>query len=118
MKPNRRQIVRMSETVFGPYDLDGPVQDDMSLLELSYSRQTGNGCYLMRMDPGAVTIPHEHDGVEDFLVIDGDLIESDGTVLGPGDFVSYPPGSHHNSRTEKGCLLFVCEWGKPDNEES
>ena len=38
-------------------------------------------------------------------ILEGELIESDGTVLKKGDFVSYPPDSYHNSRTETGCLL-------------
>ena len=51
--------------------------------------------------------PTPHEGLEDFDAIDGD-----GTVFGPGDFVSYQPGIRHNSRTETGCVLRVCEWGK------
>ena len=51
--------------------------------------------------------------VEDYLILEGELIESDGHVLKPGDFVSYRPGSHHNSRTETGCLLVGFDWGKP-----
>ena len=42
---------------------------------------------------------------EIYLILEGELIESDGTVLKKGDFVSYPPASYHNSRTETGCLL-------------
>lgn len=39
-------------------------------------------------------------------------IDGDGTVLGPGGFVSYQPGTRHNSRTETGCVPLVCERGK------
>ncbi|OFW75332.1 MAG: hypothetical protein A2Y55_12845 [Actinobacteria bacterium RBG_16_68_12] len=77
----------------------------MSWLPVSFDRETGHGCYLMRMQPGAVTIAHDHPGMEEFLVLEGGLVDSDGTVFGPGDFVSYEPGTHHNSWTEKGCLL-------------
>ena len=44
--------------------------------------------------------------------LEGEVIESDGTRLQAGDFVSYPPGSHHNTRTETGCLLIGFDWGK------
>jgi hypothetical protein len=51
---------------------------------------------------------------EDFLIIEGELIESDGRVLKAGDFVHYEPGTHHNSRTEKGCLLIGIDWRRSD----
>ena len=75
-------------------------QPEIGWLPLSYN-ETGNGCYAMRMAPGSETLWHEHRGMEDFLVLEGELIESDGTVLKAGDFVSYQPGSTHNSF---GCL--------------
>jgi len=100
-------------TPFLAYDLEGPVQPEMSWLPVSYDRTTGNGCYLMRMQPGAVTIAHEHPGVEDFLILEGELIDDDGAVFRPGDFVSYVAGTWHNSRTVTGCLIAVFEWGVP-----
>ena len=96
------------------YDMDGEVQDNMSYIPLSYDKNgDGNGSYVIRMQPGAVTIPHVHDGNEDYLILEGELIESDGTVLRTGTFVHYDPGTHHNSRTETGCLLIAVDWGKP-----
>ena len=67
----------------------------------------------MRMAPGSKTFWHEHGGMEDFLVLEGELIESDGTVLKAGDFVSYQPGSAHSSRTDNGCLIIGFDWGNP-----
>jgi hypothetical protein len=107
-----RRIVRAA-TPFLAYDLEGPIQPEMSWLPVSYDRTTGNGCYLMRMQPGAATIAHEHPGIEDFLMLEGDLIDDDGVVFRPGDFVSYAAGTWHNSRTETGCLIAVFEWGVP-----
>lgn len=108
-----RVVVNAHTTRFLPYDLEGPVQPEMSWLPVSYDRETGQGCYLMRMDPGAVTLAHEHPGMEEFLILEGDLVDSDGAVFGPGDFVSYQAGTQHNSWTEKGCLLAVFEWRRP-----
>ena len=34
----------------------------------------------MRMEPGAVTIAHDHAGMEEFLILEGDLVDSDGTT--------------------------------------
>ena len=112
--PNReRKIVNIYQTPYRPYDGEGPLQPEMSWLPLSYDADgTGNGCYVIRMTPGSETIAHTHDGVEDFLILEGEVIESDGTRLQAGDFVSYPPGSHHNTRSETGCLLIGFDWGK------
>lgn len=112
-RPGRR-VVSISDAHFGAYDLDGQVQSDIHLLEISYDRAAGNGCYLMRMQPGARTVAHIHQGVEDFLILEGDLVDDDGTIFRPGDVVSYAPGTRHSSRTENGCLIAVFEWGKPE----
>ena len=108
--PTKRTVVNAHTTPYLPYDLEGPVQAEMSWLPLSYDRETGIGSYLMRMEPGAVTIEHDHDVMEEFLIVEGDLVDSDGTVFGPGDFVSYEGGTRHNSWTEGGCVIAVVEW--------
>ena len=100
-----RRVTNIFDTPYMAYDLDGPVQKDMQLLNLSYNKDSGLGWYVIRMAPGAATIPHTHNSREEYLILEGDLIESDGTVLREGDFVNYAPGTHHNSRTENGCLL-------------
>jgi anti-sigma factor ChrR (cupin superfamily) len=111
--PEGRVVVNAHTTSFLPYDLEGPVQPEMSWLPVSFDRETQHGSSLMRMQPGAVTIAHGHPGMEEFLILDGDLVDSDGSVFGPGDFVSYVAGTHHNSWTETGCLLVVFEWQRP-----
>ena len=115
MNRDDRTIVNIHETAFDAYDLEGPAQEDMSLLSVSYSAETRRGIYVIRMEPGAVTIPHTHECMEEFLILEGELIESDGTVLKQGDFTSYRPGSHHNSRTESGCLLVGFDWDPPQH---
>lgn len=107
----RRMIINIESADYGLYDQEGPAQPEIGWLPLSINRD-GNGCYAMRMAPGATTIRHEHAGMEDFLILEGELIESDGTVLKRGDFVSYQPGTSHFSRTETGCFLIGCDWGK------
>ncbi len=109
-----RTVVNAHTTPFLPYDLEGPVQPELSWLPISYDRDAGVGSYLMRMEPGAVTIEHDHDVMEEFLVLEGDLVDSDGAVFGPGDLVSYEAGTRHNSWTEGGCLIAVFEWRRPD----
>ena len=110
-----RTVVNIHATPFREYDMEGPVQPEMSWLPVSYDGATGQGSYVMRMEPGAVTIAHDHAGMEEFLILEGELIDDDGTTFGPGDFVSYESGTHHNSRTETGCLIAVFEWRRPDS---
>jgi anti-sigma factor ChrR (cupin superfamily) len=80
----------------------------MSWIPLSGA--TGNGsyeCFLLRMDAGASSRPHEHTGNEEFLVVDGELIDCDGEVFRSGDYVRFQPGSRHSSHTLAGCTLLV-----------
>lgn len=107
-----RTVVNIFDAPFQAYDLEGPVQEDMSYLRLTLNKDGDDrGFYAIRMQPGAATIAHTHRFNEDYLILEGDLIEPDGRVLGPGDFVHYDPGTFHNSRTETGCLLIGCDWG-------
>jgi mannose-6-phosphate isomerase-like protein (cupin superfamily) len=105
-----RRIYELRNLPMQPYDLDGPLQDDMAYAPLSYDPRTQRGSYLMRMEPGAATIHHTHASREEFLVLEGELIEDDGTVLKTGDWIVYEPGSDHHTRTETGCLLLGLDW--------
>jgi len=71
---------------------------------------------MIRMEPGAETIAHIHQRREEYFIIEGDLVESDGKVLGPGDYVVYQPGSYHNSRTVNGCLLIAIDFSFTDGK--
>ena len=59
------------------------------------------------MEPNAKSLPHEHTGFEEFLILDGHLIDHDGKTFKKGDFVSFEPGSKHSSYTKNGCLVLV-----------
>jgi mannose-6-phosphate isomerase-like protein (cupin superfamily) len=59
------------------------------------------------MEPGATTLAREH------LVLEGDLVDSDGTAFRKGDFVSCETGTRHRSWSEGSCLLAVFEWQRP-----
>lgn len=105
-----QRILSVAKTPMQAYDLEGPVQPEISWLPVSYRRDSGVGSYLMRMQPGAVVFEHTHPGYEEFVMLEGELIDSDGTVYKTGDFVSFEPGSRHGSHTETGCLIAVFEW--------
>ena len=108
-----RRIFPTRRLALGAYDLDGPVQPDIAWAPLSYDTACERGSYLMRLAPGAQTIPHRHAAREEYLILEGEAIESDGTVLRPGDWIVHEPGSQHGTRTETGCLLLGIDWDPP-----
>ena len=115
MPESERRVVNVLREPFLPYDMEGPLQEDITWLPVSWDDDAGQGSYLMRMEPGARTLSHEHAGFEEFLIVEGTLMDSDGTVFRAGDFVSYRGGVHH-SWTETGCVIAVFEWQPPATE--
>ena len=80
----------------------------MSWYKISYNKKDGgHGTYVLKMEPGAKSLLHEHVGYEEFLMLEGELIDLDGKVFKKGDFVTFEPGSTHSSRTKNGCLVLV-----------
>ena len=80
----------------------------MSWHKISYNREDGGqGSYLLKMDSNAKSLPHLHTGYEEFLILEGELFEPDGTIFKKGDFVTFEPGSKHSSYTKDGCLILV-----------
>lgn len=62
---------------------------------------------LVRMSPGARVPAHRHRGVEQCLVLEGDL-RSVANILVAGDFNCAPAGSIHDElTTERGALLLI-----------
>ena len=86
---------------------DGSEATDQSFLQLDDSFPPGSGFYIYKMGPGAVTTPHEHTCRENFLILEGELIDNDGYVYRKGDLVMLDQGTQHSSTAPKGCLLAV-----------
>ena len=53
-----RLVVNAHTIPFSRVRPRGPVQPEMSWLPVSFDRESGEGCYLMRMQPDALTIEH------------------------------------------------------------
>jgi anti-sigma factor ChrR (cupin superfamily) len=103
-----RKIISTRDDEFKPYDRYGEPIPGMSWIALSGELLNGEfECFLLRMDPGAQSKPHEHMGFEEFLVMEGELIDCDGTSYHSGDFVRFLPSSKHSSHTPEGCTLLV-----------
>ena len=108
---NDRRVFDIHNLEFLPFDRYGAPVPKMSWHIISYNQKNGQGSYVLKMEPGAQTVPHMHMGFEEFLMIEGELIDSDGTVFKKGEFVSFEPGSQHSSISETGALIVVFQRG-------
>ena len=105
---NKRKITNPYNLEFIPFDNYGVTVPGMSWHKISYNKENGGqGTYVLKMEPGAKSLPHEHTGFEEFLMLDGELIDPDGRIFKKNDFVSFEPGTKHSSHTVKGCLVLV-----------
>jgi len=104
---HKRKITNLSKLKFKPFDKYGKPIKGWSWHKISFDEKTNFGTYISKLDPNTKTVPHEHTGHEEFLILDGELIDSDGTIFKKGDFVSYEPNSSHSSYTKKGCLILT-----------
>ena len=105
---SERFIKNINDLEFKPFDNYGKPVQGMSWHKISYDKSNGGfGTYILKMEAGAKSLPHVHQGYEEFYVIDGELQDADGKIFKKGDFVTFEPGSTHNSYTKNGCLLIV-----------
>lgn len=109
MKPiaaGDRRIANVHSAEFEPWDAER--EPGTSILQLNPAQPRGVGFYIYRMAPGARSTPHRHGGAEEFVMLEGELIDNDGTVYRPGDVVWLAPGTEHRSHSPGGCLIAVC----------
>ena len=104
---NKRKITNPFNVKFEPFDNYGPADPGMGWHKISYNKETGQGTYILKMDPGSRSLAHEHKNYEEFLMLDGELIDPDNQVFKKGDFITFEPGSSHSSHTKYGCLILV-----------
>jgi quercetin dioxygenase-like cupin family protein len=97
-----RKVVNYRTARFKPYALQGEIQKDLTWCNVSYDAKTGQGIFLIKFAPGGTSIAHEHLDYEEFIVLEGDLTDSDGTTYRQGDVVSLKPGSRHFSVSHGG----------------
>ena len=104
--PDTRRAANLSDG-FTPFVYPDGVALGDAILQPNPDRPLGEGFHLYRMPPGMTTRGHRHNGEEHFYVLDGELIDNDGTVFRQGDIVSYRDGTEHSSHTPGGCTLVV-----------
>jgi hypothetical protein len=109
MKPvaeGERLVINLDEIEFEPY-ISSRGEEDGLAFQLDSSKPLGTGFHIYKMEPGYTTIPHQHSGNEEFLILSGDLTDNDGTVYREGDLVLMKDGTEHCSHTENGCVIVV-----------
>ena len=110
MKPiadSERRVVNVDTGEFKPFLNSDGSENGTFALQLDPSKPFGSGFHLYRMEPGARSEAHEHMGLEQFYVIEGELIDNDGTVYRAGDLVCLDEGTQHSSTSPNGCFLAV-----------
>lgn len=106
VKPGERLIANINRADYEDFINEDGLKDG-SVLQLNRDLPIGTGFHVYKMAPGTTTIPHEHRGAEEFLLISGDLTDNDGTEYQVGDLVLMKAGTQHSSTTRDGCLLAV-----------
>jgi putative transcriptional regulator len=74
---------------------------------LSKGPHPGHQVYLIALEPGAKVAEHDHSVIEEMYIISGHL-ETEGRVLGPGDFMRGEAGTHHHEcGSPDGCVALL-----------
>lgn len=103
----KRRVVNAMTADYKPYAIKGREQSDILWHNISWSEEDQSGFFLVRFEPGGTSTPHEHLGVEEFVVLDGEFEDCDGRVYRKGDCVSLSAGSRHYSHSKTGCTVAV-----------
>ena len=102
-----RVVVNIAKADFTTFSVDGKDVPGQSYLQLDSGYPPAAGFHIYRMAPGTWTQAHEHTCAEQFLVLEGEVSDHDGTVYRQGDFVLLKKGTRHNSFSRTGCTLAV-----------
>ncbi len=102
----KRRVVNIEHGEYLPlYDDDN--REDGEVLQINPNKRLGYGFHVYRMPPGHLTTTHVHEGDEEFLVLEGEVIDHDGYRYGKGDLVWLEANTEHNSYSPNGALLAV-----------
>ena len=82
-------------------------QEGIFIKPLFYDDQSGLATTLVKMMPGTALPAHQHNGVEQFFIIEGDCSVR-GEVLGPGDYHRASAGTiHETTFTDHGTIFLL-----------
>jgi len=114
LDPSLRTLTDTAAGNLRPYDRYGAPIEGMHWIPLSVDIDGDLDIFLLKMEPGAQSRPHEHVQVEQFLVLEGALRDCDGTVMPAGTFARFEAGSLHFSTADEttGCVLLTILRGR------
>ena len=104
---SQRLVANVATATFKPFYAGGDAIKGQSYFQFDETFPKGCGFHLYRMEPGSTSQPHEHTCHEQFFVLDGEVVDHDGYVYKPGDFVLLKQGTRHSSHTKTGATLVV-----------
>ena len=108
MKPIAPEDWRLANIRTGAYaPVCSDAKPDSEVRQVNPNRPTGCGFLAYRVAPGHVNAPHSHDGDEEVLVLEGEIVDHHGYRYGPGDLIRLRDGTEHCSRSPDACLLAV-----------
>ena len=103
----RRMIIETELECFSPYNKYGTVCSGLTWIPLSKDEKLEHEVFIIKFEPGSSSSLHKHKGYEEFYVIEGELIDNDGTVFKKGDYIKFQKGTKHSSHSKTGCTLLV-----------
>jgi anti-sigma factor ChrR (cupin superfamily) len=98
----KKVVVRSQEMDWTPSPAGGILRKPLAREEA----ERGHATSIVRYEPGAQFLRHEHPLGEEILVLEGVFSDETGDY-GPGTYLRNPPGSGHSPFSVEGCLLFV-----------
>lgn len=107
-----RKVSNIHSADYEPWDPEGKIERGTSIIQLNRSAGRGVGFYIYKMEPGARSAPHRHGGAEEFVIIEGEIIDNDGTVYRAGDVVWLAGGTEHTSYAPNGAIIAVYAEGE------
>lgn len=107
----KRQIIETKDEELLAYNRYGKVSSGLKWLPLSKDENLEHEVFIIRFEADSSSNLHRHNGYEEFYVLNGELIDSDGKVFKKGDYIKFEKGSEHSSYSKTGCTLLVILYG-------
>ena len=105
--PSSRQMVKIRSNE-GEWH---PLATGVSRKILFEDRERGTTTSILKLQPGAQIPSHRHGGIEECMVLEGDVY-SDTETFAAGDYICMPAGSMHEQLfSTHGALLFIVAGG-------
>ena len=83
-----------------------PFRPGIQIQRLYQNGESGPAAALLRYEPGASVPPHEHEGYEHILILDGAQSDEHGSYPA-GSFVVNRPHTLHGVASEAGCVVLI-----------